>query len=213
MDRSNRILAWWLKSLVVLGITISGAMSTAETPINLNPKSILRDAYEAALQFESASSRAASLRFIAEAQASADDLTGALITASLIPPPSGDGFSFNKEDTFAVIVGVRAEIGDVTGALQALTRLPNADPYQYRALTDIAVAQSRKGQMEEAFQTIAPIRDSSHRAYAMSEIAAGQAQSGDDQGAMQTTSAIADEHFRASAVKSVAIAQAERRDF
>jgi hypothetical protein len=213
MDRANRILACWLKSLVVLGITISGATSTAEAPIDLNPKSILRDAYEAALQIESASSRASSLRFIAEAQASADDLTGALNTASLIPPSSGDGFSFNKEDTFAVIVGVRAEIGDVTGALQVLTRLQNAGSYQYRALADIAAAQARKGQMEEAFQTIVPIRDSADRAYAVNEIAAGQAQSGDDEGAVQTASAISDEYFRASAMKSVAIVQIQRRDF
>lgn len=212
MNSRLALLLWAILHALYLGTAGSAATITAESPLDLDPASTLKEAYESALQIENVSLRRNSLLSISQAQAEANDLTGALNSVSMLPPFSGAGFSTTKEGAIATIVAIRAEVGDTQGALQALTRIENAESIRNDALADIAAAQARKGQIEEAFQTIIPLRDATDRAHAMSAIAVAQAQSGDDQGAVQIANSISDEYSRNSALRSIASIQAEGKD-
>ncbi|MDH5669923.1 MAG: hypothetical protein OEY86_18130 [Nitrospira sp.] len=203
----------WLGSLIYLGIAVSGATSAVEAAsIEITSEFILREAYESALQIQSESHRRDTLLFISQAQAEANDLPGALVSISMLPPFSGSGFPSTKEGAIATVVRIRAEVGDVSGALQALTRIKNADSVRNGALADIAAAQARKGEIEDAYQTIAPVRDVSDRAHALNAISVALAQSGDDQGAVQIANSITDAYFRNAALQVVARIQAQRND-
>src|SRR5688572_26888763 len=120
-SRMSRYFA--LLCAIGLSSNVSAATITGESPLDLNPVSILKEAYESALQIESVPLRRDSLLSISEAQAEANDLTGALHSVSMLPPFSGVGLPTSKEGAIATIVAIRAEVGDLSGALDALTKI------------------------------------------------------------------------------------------
>ncbi|SHI71203.1 hypothetical protein SAMN02744035_01330, partial [Thalassobacter stenotrophicus DSM 16310] len=152
-----------------------------------------------AQQIEDADGRAEALFFIAEAQAEAGDVAGALNTAQQIDR------AWFRAVALASFSNAQSEAGDVSGsrvtialALQAAQQVEDADG-RAEVLYFIAEVQAKAGDVAGALNTAQQIEGAT-RASALRAIAEAQAKAGDVAGALSTAQQIEEADDRASAL-------------
>ena len=140
--------------------------------------------------------------WIAEAQAKAGDIHGALATMQQIEDSSHGASAIRS------IVAVQET--DFQGALLAAQQIKD-DVYNNRdqALFSIAGAQAKAGDIQGALAVTRQIETGEESDRALSSIAGAQAKAGDIQGALAVTRQIKTYRPRASALAQIAEAQAE----
>ena len=140
------------------------------------------------------------LRAIAEAQAYAGDMQGALSAAGSIEGPPYPLAGNPQARAFSVIANTQAAAGDTRGAertvseaLSTARRIEKASPRAVEALSVIAEAQVAVGDTRGAERTVAEalstarrIDDATYRVEALSVIAKTQVAVGDTRGAERT---------------------------
>ena len=205
-----------LKFFLLFGLALICTPAWAENDLTLETQSVLRQAYQEALLINNPFSQAWILRFIAEFQARANDLTGALASIQKIPelPKKSDSFSFTKNDAIWAVVRARAKLGDIKGARQAFGKFKDAHPHKHdHALGDIAAAQARKGDLQGSMDTIAVLREPKYRASVQVLIVEGLTLSGNLAEAEKMVAQISEDYFRAKGQSLVAGVYARRKKF
>ena len=148
--------------------------------------------------------RARAFADIAEVQAKAGDIQGALATAR------GVESEYLRASVFADIAEAQAKAGDIQSAL-ATARGVESESSRARAFADIAEAQAKAGDARGAAQSLSDARAAargvepeSSRARVFADIAAAQAKAGDIQGALATARGVESESSRARAFADIA---------
>ena len=91
----------------------------------------------------------------------------------------------------------------ITQALAIAKTTEDADD-RAEALTGIATAQAKAGEVKAALATAKTIEDADDRAEALTDIATAQAKAGDVNAALATTKTIENVYWRASALTDIA---------
>ena len=145
--------------------------------------------------------------------AEADFVQEAIRTVQAIPklPEREYQPAPDPDQAFWKIIKVRADVGDIEGALKLYPYMHDAHPHSRDfALADIAVAMVKGGRTEDAFRLVSSIQDPTHRAFSLSMLAAAQAQVVNVSAAQETAATIQNENARDEALAAIAAAQSKR---
>jgi hypothetical protein len=167
---------------------------------------ILQEASRIAAAISSDKWKAVTILGIAQAQANAGDVRGAVQTAAAL-----SGGDVKKASALDYIAVAQAEGGDMGGARQTAANIKD-NSLKIGALHEIVRVQAKSGDVKGALQTAAIIPVSAWRDYAVRAVARIQAEAGDVNGALHTA-ALRKGSSRAVIVNDVAVTQARAGDF
>ena len=148
---------------------------------------------------------------IAEVQAKAEDIQGALETARMVEGEDG------RAKAFGHIAVAQAKAGDIRGALET-TRMVEGEDYRAWAFGHIAVAQAKAGDIRGALETSQGVEHVQMNIWSFGHIAKAQAEAGDARGAAQSlsdaraTARGEQGYWRARAFLHLAVAQTRAGD-
>lgn len=159
--------------------------------------------------------RGAQLESLAPVWAEAASVQEAIKTVQAIPQVAKREYqpSPEKAQAFWQIIRIRAEAGDIQGALKLHDYLRDAHPHPRDfALAAIAVAMVKSGSTEGAFRLISSIQDPTHKAFSVSMLAAAQAQTGNISAALEAAATLPSDNIRADALAGIAAVQSKMGD-
>lgn len=178
----------------------------------------VKGALQTAVTIQNVGVRADTLYQIAVIQAEAGDTEGALRTAATIQrdPP--------KSWALRIIAIAQAKAGDIKGALKTAATIQSniykaSAFYKASALMEIAVAQVKAGDQDEAAATFqealriaATIQDNRRKTDALQRIAVAQAKVGDVKGSLETAAMIRIDSSKASTLQEIAVSRVKAGD-
>jgi len=143
---------------------------------------------------------------VAEAQAAAGDVAGALLTVDWAILDGSWRFQ-----SLRAVAEVQAAAGDVVGALETVSAIEDVDRRSL-ALGAVAEVQTAAGDVAGALETVSAIEDVDRRSLALRAVAEVQAAAGDVAGALETVLAVEDVDRRSRALGAVAEVRAAAGD-